>query len=231
MGFYYVSIFSLMLLGVFYAVALIGLWLWWTKRRQRPFKGPAVWSAIALVLVAPWLEELWIAWNFGQLCRKDAGIVVNKTVEVEGYYDASAGLLQINKPVLPVTAENFDKRGYKFYEMSLANTKGGPSKVARFEKIGGEWTGAVLDKPTARYHYRWPHMDTPMSHKVDKIERVVVDSQTEEVLARETKYRREAPWFYIGLDRPVMLCPAPGEHPLSRHGSVFNLALKPKQDR
>lgn len=69
-----------------------------------------------------------------------------------------------------------------------------------------------------------------MSHKVDKIERVVVDSQTGELLARDTKYRRLAYWFYVGLDLPVILCPAPGQHPLAKHGSVFNLALKPKQN-
>lgn len=223
MRFYYMSIFSLIFIAVIYAVAIFLA----SKLLGKKFKGVVAVVVIAAILIAPWTEELWIAYNFGQLCRKDAGIFINKTVEVEGYYDATAGLYGIQKPLPDVTAKNFDQRGFRYYEMSLANTKGGPSKVAHFEKVNGEWAGVILEKPTARYHYRWPNMDTPMSHKVAKIERVVADSKTDELLARETKYRREAPWFFIGLDRPVILCPGLGEHPLERHGSVYNLSLKP----
>jgi len=229
MGFYYPSIFSLMLLGVFYAVVLIGLWLWWTKGLKRKFTGPAAWSVVALVVVAPWLEELWIAYNFGQLCRKDAGIFVNKVVEVEGYYDATAGLRQIYKPLPAVTAENFDKRGFKYYEMSLANTKGGPSKVAHFEKINGEWTGAVLEKPTARYHYRWPHSHTPVAYKIKSHEWVIEDVEQKTIIAREKAYAREAYWFYIGLDRPTMFCPVFGNYGEKLTGELYRLALKPSK--
>ena len=98
-----------------------------------------------------------------------------------------------------------------------------------FPKKNESWRVTQLETATARYHYRESHVDTPMGHKLLKIERVVVDIEANETLARETKYKRKAPWFYVGLDRPVMLCPSPGEHPLSTHGSVFNLAFKPTQ--
>jgi hypothetical protein len=241
-------------------VALGVFWFVWSKVLKRKFSGPAVWAIAVVILVAPWMEELWIAYNFGQLCSKDAGIFIKKTVEVDGFYDST----------MRSAYENTKPGHYRFIEQATEDRKGfervqraseeeksralawyadsNPSKESPkdrsiFYQLNEKETVAVLpngvdawritklDKPTARYQYRWPHMDRLMSHKVDKIERVVSDNQTEEVIARETKYRRQAPWFYIGLDRPVMLCPAPGEHPLSKHGSVFNLALKPKQSK
>ncbi|MCW5575159.1 MAG: hypothetical protein KIT13_03595 [Burkholderiales bacterium] len=87
MRFYYPSIFSLIFIAVLYAIVLGVFWFIWVKLYKRKFSGPAVWPVVTLVLVLPWLEEFWIAWNFGQLCRKDAGIVINRTVEVEGYFN------------------------------------------------------------------------------------------------------------------------------------------------
>lgn len=258
MSFYYPSIFSFIFLAVLYAVVLGLIWLVWVKLAKRKFSGPAAWGVVALVIVAPWLEEFWIAWNFGQLCRKDAGIVVHKVVEVEGFYsDPPIGTLELVKSggyrFIETKSENKVRRielgNADFFEQAVAryrqeNPKQDIAKKDYFKQQmdektealvypqrGDSWLITKLDRPSARYHYRWPHIDTQISHKVDKIERVVADSQTEELLARETKYRRHAPWFYIGLDRPVVLCPAPGEHPLSKYGSVFNSTLKPKQSK
>ncbi len=216
MRFYYISIFSVVFLGLIYLIgtgllAWIGLWL--RKRWKR------AWTVMVplflLLYIAPIGEEFWIAWNFGQLCKKDAGLFVYKTVEVEGFYDDTTHWWR-----------QLAESKYQFME-SRDNTYGG---LYRVERDGSGVRHFKIERPTARYHYRWPHMDTPMRHKVEKIERIVVDSQTGETLARETKYRRKAPWFFIGLDRPVMLCPGPGEHPLEKYGSVFNLALKPARN-
>ena len=226
MRFYYISIISIFLLTMIYAfgtAVLAGMWLGLRKRWKKIWM--LVLPLLLLLYVAPIVEELWIAWNFGQLCKKDAGIFIYKTVEAEGFYDATrpthAG------PRNQQAAEDLDRGGYRYYEMVFPNYEGGPIKVVHLEKVNGVWTATVLDHPTARYHYSWPHMDTPMNHKVEKIERVVSDKETGELLARETKYRRRAPWFFLGLDRPVMLCPGPGEHPLEKFGSVYNQALKP----
>jgi len=216
MRFYYISIFSVVFLGLIYLIgtgllAWIGLWL--RKRWKR------AWTVMVplflLLYIAPIGEEFWIAWNFGRLCKKDAGLFVYKTVEVEGFYDDTIHWWR-----------QLAESKYQFME-SRDNTYGG---LYRVERDGSGVRHFKIERPTARYHYRWPHMDTPMRHKVEKIERIVVDSQTGETLARETKYRRKAPWFFIGLDRPVMLCPGPGEHPLEKYGSVFNLALKPARN-
>jgi hypothetical protein len=222
-GLNWIILFPVYLIGL----ALIALLWWWLAKRMKRTWAVTV-PLLFVLALGPWVEELWIAWNFGQLCKKDAGIFIYRTVEVEGFYDATAHLTTVSTPVPKSAADYYDTAGFKFYELVLADTRGGPSRVVHYMKVDGVWTPTVLDKPTARYHYRWPHADTRMSHKVDKIERTVVDSELNEQLARETKYRRRAPWFFIGLDRPVMLCPAPGEDPLSRYGAVFNLALKPK---
>ena len=141
MRFYYMSIFSLIFLVVLYAVILGIFWFVWSRVLKRKFRGPVVWSVVVAVLVAPWLEEFWIVYNFGQLCRKDAGIFIRKTVEVDGYFDATAGLLKIHDPLPKPTSESFDQRGFEFYEKSMSDPRGGPSKVAHFEKVDGRWIG------------------------------------------------------------------------------------------
>ncbi len=91
MRFYYLSLISLLLVAIFYFGALYVVRQIWKENLKRPFTGVGAWVVVAVVLVAPWSEELWIAYNFGQLCRKDAGIFINKTVEVAGFYDDTAG--------------------------------------------------------------------------------------------------------------------------------------------
>lgn len=228
MHFYYPSVFSLMLLGVFYGFALIGLWLWWTKGLKRKFKGPTVCAVVALILVAPWLEEIWIAWNFGHLCRKDAGIFISKKVEVEGYYNATYDLLHIQKPLPEVTSKSFDERGFKFYEMHKRDPMGGPGKVAHFAKINGEWTGTVIDQPTARYHYTDNSYGEPIAHKITMHESRVTDNSTGTVVARYVSYARGPYWFFISLGVPPYACDGPDGGPNSRHNSlIYQDVLKP----
>lgn len=217
MRFYYISIFSVMFLGVLYLLGT-GLlaWIWYRLRKWKRAWVLMV-PLFVLLYVGPIAEELWIAWNFGRLCSKDAGIFVYKTVQVDGFYDAT----------MRSAYEAIQTGGYHFMEHRSRDE----TKVEHVEKIDGKWKVTILDHPTARYHYESPHQNTSMGYGVSKIERVVRDSQTGEVLARETKYVRDAPWFFIGLDRPVMLCPTPGEHSLEKFGSVYNLALKPLSAR
>ena len=229
MRFYYHSGLSNLILIPTYVggFLLIMVVCWGLGKAWKPLWLLAI-PALAYLAVAPMWEEFGIAYTFGQLCKKDAGIFVYKTVEVDGFYDATRPTTA--EPWSKKSGEELDARGYKFYEMPVPDFKGGPAKIAHLEKVNSAWTTTLLDQPTARYRYAMTHMDTPMGHKVKKIERVVDDRQTMEVLARETKYKREAPWYFVGLDRPVMLCPSPGEHSLSQYGSVFNLALKPRSD-
>ena len=221
MRFYYISFFSLILLGVIYAVGT-GLLVWFGSWLRKQWK--RAWIVMVplflLLYAAPVAEEFWIAWNFGQLCRKDAGIFITKTVEVDGYYDASAELREVYVPVPRPAAEYYDKAGYRFYELALVDARGGPSKVVHYEKVNGEWSPTVLDHPTARYHFG---MDSgrDIGHKLAKQESRVTDSQTGEAIGEYRVYIREAPWYFIGLDRPNMGCDGPEGGPHTKHENSF----------
>ncbi len=221
MGFYYWSAFNWIPLGIAYGLLLLAFW--GIARYMRGAKWSSSWlvGIGLLFLVLPISEELWIAWNFGQAC-KDAGTFVYKKVQVEGFYDDTrtthAGVPS------PQAIKSFDDSGYRFLEMR------GLEKFVRLEKTDGHWRAVVLERPTARYWYTHPHNRTPIGFKVDKIERVVSDSFSGEILARETRFAREAPWYFVHVSAPTMLCPVPGQGPLAKYGSIYNLALTPLKD-
>jgi len=226
MRFYYVSIFSLMLLGVIYLTGT-GLLVWfWVWLRQRWKNAWLVMVPLFLLLyLAPIAEELWIAWNFGQQCRKDAGRFIYKTVEVEGFYDATRERLP--GPVSEQAADYLDKGGYRFYEMVLPNHTGGPNQVVHLEKVNGDWKATVLDHPTGRYHF---YMDSgiQITHGVWSQTSSVVDKHSGDLLARYTRYDREAPWFFISLGRPRIACDGPDGGPNTKYNFlIYRDVLKP----
>lgn len=256
MGFYYPSLISLSLLLLFYIIGTVILVRIWGRRPDDQYRVVKMAPLFLLLYLAPISEELWIAWNFGQLCRKDAGIFVNKTVKVDGFYDSTMrSAYEITKEgrYLFVEQSTEDRKGIERVRLASNEertralawyaeenpAKERPKDRSIFYPINDKETVAVLpngvdawlvtrlERPTARYHYRRPDTNASLGHKLTKFERVVTDSQTGELLGRETKYGREAPWLHIGLGRPILQCPAPGESPLEKHGSVFNLALIP----
>ncbi len=249
MRFYYLSLISLVLLAGFYFVALYVVRQIWKENLKRPFTGVGAWVAVAVVLVAPWSEELWIAYNFGQLCRKDAGIFINKTVEVEGFYDSS----------MRSAYENTKPGGYQFVEHATEGRKGiervqrasdeeralalawysetNPGKgrpkgqsifhplndretVAVFPNGVDAWRITKLDQPTARYHFL-QDQGTQITHKVGRQMSRIVDSESGQELGRYTTYYREPNWFFIGLDRPNMGCDGPDGGPNTKHPNSF----------
>jgi len=206
MRFYYISIFSVVFLGLIYLIgtgllAWIGLWL--RKRWKR------AWTVMVplflLLYIAPIGEEFWIAWNFGQLCKKDAGLFVYKTVEVEGFYDDTTHWWR-----------QLAESKYQFME-SRDNTYGG---LYRVERDGSGVRHFKIDHPTARYHFS-RDSGKSIEHKLAKQESRVVDSQTGEALGEYRVYIRQAPWFFIGLDRPNMGCDGPEGGPHSKHKNSF----------
>ncbi len=249
MRFYYSSIISLIFIAILYAVVLGVIWFVWVKLKKRKFSGPAAWSVIALVLVAPWLEEFWIAWNFGQLCRKDAGIVINKTVEVDGFYDDSGRTVTriVGMPSYQFV-ESKEGSGFRRVERATDEekdqaiewfvakhpgkelTKGKNEWImhpvdklvqVNFEiDTGYGWRITKLDKPTARYHFSQTR-GIQVTHKVNQQSSSVIDSQTRSVLARYTVYSRGAPWFFIHLSSPRMGCDGPDGGPNTKYPNSF----------
>ena len=214
MGFYYISIFSIMLLLVIYAVLFL-LYLG-VARLTRGMPGR---KALLLVvgvafLLLPIGEELWIAWNFGQAC-KQAGTFVYKKVEADGFYDDTR-TTHAGKPTNQAAA-SFNKLGYRFLEM-----KGPNGGVVHLEKADGQWRATIISHPTARYHYR-TRDHIPVSLKVVKHESVVTDTQEQQVIGREIIVGRYPPWFFIGLDVPQLQCF--GSH---LPGLIYRNVLLPK---
>ena len=84
MRFFPWSPFSWLILAPLYlgGAAVIALVCWLLAKVWKPAWLLAI-PLLAVLAVAPLWEELGIAYNFGQLCKKDAGIFVHKTVEVE----------------------------------------------------------------------------------------------------------------------------------------------------
>ena len=212
MRFYYLSQINIALGLVQSAFVFLLLWFLWTYVLGHKPKLPAALVTALIALVAPWAEELWIAFNFGQLC-KDSGIFVSKTVKVDGFYDDTTHWWRQLK----------EQSSYRFVESRDRLD----DKRWRVERAGDEIRHFRIEKPTARYHYRMPHNHTHVAYNITKVEYVVADSETNELLARETSYARQPYWFFFALDRPVMLCPAPGRDPLAQYGLIYQQALIP----
>lgn len=217
MGFYYFS-----LIGWFLALAagmaIAGaFWFIWTKVVGRKLTNRAVAVSIPVALFIPWSEEVWIAWNFGQAC-KAAGTVVHRTVEVEGFYDDTR-TTHAGVPTAQA-AKSFDDMGFQFLEMR------GREKYVRLDKTENGWVASVMDRPSARYHYR-AAIHVPYSHRVVRHEYQIVDSTRKEPIAQEIKYGRYAPWFFVGSDAPLMICAGTR----SVRGSLYEAVLVPAKQQ
>jgi len=191
MRFYYFSSFSLIAYWVVMGIAIMVLWLLWTQAFKLKMRHPVFWVLVVAILVLPWSEELWIAYNFDRLCRKDAGVFINRTVEVDGFYDDTTHWWR-----------QLQESPYQFVESREYGTK----NYWRVERVGNEIRHFKIDRPTARYHYKRVDSHTPVAHQIRRFENVLIDSQTGEILGRYTNYARGAYWFFISLDRPTIEC-------------------------
>jgi hypothetical protein len=229
MSFYYFSFLGAALALLLGICAAGVFWLLWRGVLKRNISARAFVLSLPVFLLLPWFEEFWIAYHFDRFCRKDAGIFVHRVVEADGYFDATARLRRINNPVLAVTAEEFDRRGFKYYEMSLADPTMPQNKVAHFKRVSGKWVGTTLERPIARYHYRRPQSHTPVAYKIKAFEWTVEDVMSSSVIAREKAYAREAHWLYIGLDRPTRFCAVFGSHGERLTGGLYRVSIKPSK--
>ncbi|MBK9160737.1 MAG: hypothetical protein IPM27_04120 [Nitrosomonadales bacterium] len=213
---YQIGIVGAGIIAVYSALVLL-LIVWPLGKLLKRFRWR--WAAVGpvafVLLAAPWAEEYWIARNFELAC-KDAGVHVYKKVEVEGFYDDTGnGGYELIK-----------QYGYHFMEH-----KGMQGNVEHIEFVDGQWKVTPLDRPAARYHYKFAYQPTPykteerIGWKMEKLEMVVIDSETGEAIARETDYRRtinvaEGSWrLFWGLAKTY--CDVrPPEH-------LPNAALKP----
>jgi len=165
------------------------------------------WYVIApiatVVLAAPWVDELWIAWRFGELC-KDAGVHVLRKVEVDGFYD----------DYIRSGYDWVDRKEYRFMEHKSLDGK----KVEHVEKTGdGKWRVTISDTPSARYHFKKTRDDVDVGYQLSAIEYAVIDSRNGETIGRRVIYKRYPGWInglwtrFLGSG--MTMCPDPERGP------------------
>lgn len=203
-----------------FAIISIALLIGWLMSRFLKLRPRWRWVLLAppviVLLALPWAEEAWISWHFKQACE-DAGVKVYRTVEVEGYLDATSQDKRQSVspgsqfPYNPTKIASFEKKGFRYYETLL--TDGG---ARHLERVDDKVMVTILDKPESRYrvinHYQ-PNLyriEEPIGWKLEKIERRVIDSQTGEILGRYTRIIRVLPTYealIAGLfGPPIMFC-------------------------
>ena len=91
-----------------------------------------------------------------------------------------------------------EKYGYRFIEIKSKFDE----KIARYEKNeDGLWIHAYFDEPQARYHYKYSANNKDMGLQLAKTEWVIVDSETNEIISRETLFKRYPGWVTGLWDR------------------------------
>jgi hypothetical protein len=216
LGFYPISILSIVPIGIAYAV--LGLAFGAMVYVGLPKSILA--AAAAAFLVLPISEELWIAWNFGRAC-KEAGEFVHRKVQVDGFYDDTTHWWR----QLQDSGYQPETR-YQFVE----SREPGTNKVWRVERSPEGLKHFEIGRPSARYHFRStdPMNGTPWAHKIVRSGSVVLDTANNQEVARYTRFGRAAPWFYVGLGTPAFGCDAPGDWPNSRKSFlIYREALIP----
>lgn len=183
MRFYYFSMFSWMAYIVVVLTAIGLLSILWVGLLKFKLANPVYWILVAAIVIGPWTEELWIAYNFDRLCRKDAGVFVNKTVEVAGFYDDTTGwgprqlaasnyqfmesrdilknkLLRVERAdeasrdrALAWYAEN-NQGKEQSGELFVVHPINDKEQVVVSPNGVNAWHVATIDKPTAQYHYK-----------------------------------------------------------------------------
>ena len=257
MRFYYFSIFSFMAYAVVVVIGIALLWLLWTKVLKLKTNSSVYWVLAAAIIGAPWMEELWIAYNFDRLCRKDAGLFVNKTVEVAGFCDDTTGWgprqleafkyefmesrdVLRSRLIRVQRADDMSRdKAVAWHSGNSAKKKGAADafivhRLSEKEEIAvspnglDAWRTTTIVEPTARYHYKRINDHTPVSHRIRRFENVVIDSQTGDVLGRYTDYYRGPYSFFISSDASTIPCKE-AQIAIRHHGtlSIYALTLKP----
>jgi hypothetical protein len=230
------GLFDYIIIAVFYGLAGAVLILTWLFLRRWKYWPAVIFPLAVVAVVLPWAEEVWIAWRFHNLC-KDAGVHVYRKVEANGYYDATTtGWSKPEVVTDPRAIAEYEQSGFRFRERNTSVVGHAPGKISHLAKDSdGSWRVSVIEKPTARYHYKHSYQpspnvyEQPMGWGIEKKELIVVDSETGETIARDLGYNRRSSWIqriWIGLiGSDLVQCPDPGKGPPREY--LPDAAVKP----
>jgi hypothetical protein len=249
MAFYYTTLFSMVPLGIAYAVLVVLYGVLLHVTRGWPKRALTLTVVGAVFLVLPVSEELWIAWNFARACET-AGTVIHKKVEADGFYnDDAVDMTRLTGLPFKFIESKLSEGGYQRieraekqdFERAIAwytNNHGGKrpgpkewvkhpiddrTRIVAELDTGNVWRVMKLDLPTARYHFRKidPMGGTRWGYKIGRSGSVVVDTKTNEELARYTSFGRRPPWYFLGLSVPPYACDSPGRWPDTRDSALI----------
>ncbi len=165
--------------------------------------GPFKWATLGLLAMVfaaiPVGDDAYIQWNFNRLCR-DAGMHYEKKIAVDGYYDdTSTGPGTAEQVSSPQMIASREQAGFRFLERRAGYVPGiygdVPKKYSHVEKVDGKWQVSILDRPTARYHYKFASQHDSVAFQVTKFEAVILDTETGKVVGRQTIYTRYPGWL------------------------------------
>ena len=217
-----ISPFGVAIALVLYALAFFLLRPLFRVMGSQPALRYMRWVLVLMLLVLPWADEIWIASRFAELC-KNAGVHIYKKVEADGFYDQTSRS----------GYEYLTRLGFRFMEQPPIDV--GARKrgiVEHIEKVGTDRSLTNIERPTARYHFKISSDNERLGYQLAKLEYVVMDSTTSEVIARQTFYKRYSGWIeglwlrYFGSG--MTMCPDPVREPSNVRypESVFDLPRK-----
>jgi hypothetical protein len=228
------SPFGIAIIAILYAViAVIAILLW---HFFRSIVSRVLISVVALVAVSlPIAEEAWIAWHFAKLCE-DAGVHIKRKVAADGFLETTSSYYRAsNAKVGPIGRRgelfDFEKAGYRFKESQL---NGG---VWHLEREGDQLIASLRDIPEARYQYGFtdPRQDVPVGHRLKKYETVIIDRETGETIARDTRYKRYPGWvesLWIGFfGSGLTICAGVAPKPPALRHLLYHYVLIPPNPR
>lgn len=203
------SIIGYAIIAVFYVISGAILFLMWVRFERKRWIKPFLAIVIPVVLALPWAEEVWIAWNFENLCD-GVGVNITRQVEVAGFYNDTVTGPSSPGPITNSQAVGaYESTGFSFVERKTT-VAGKISHVARSRD--GQWVVTLRDQPSAKYHYVKVFEDKPMAGQISCSEDAILDSSTQSKIASRIFCKRysnsiEALWLSFLHHGPIEYCP------------------------
>jgi hypothetical protein len=182
-GFLGISVIGWVLIGLVYVPLSIFIVVLWRGRwRMKPREVAALALVAYIPLIAAVAEAVYVDARFKALCAT-AGTQIKQKVVVEGFYDDG---------FLRESWEDTLRLGHSGYRFVEWKDKKGLFWRSEFVRLG-EVRRVPLDRPSARYQWRYPEFPSPDGHLMQRREETVVDTMTGQVIARQLMGYRYPP--------------------------------------
>ena len=211
---------------IFIVITVVIAPLWIIVLKSRSWRWWAI-SPMAILLISyPIAEELWIQHQFSRLCD-DAGIHIQRKVFAYGYFDSSKNDSVTGDRVYKNNDlyKNIKDSGFRYIERKTEN-----GNVRHIEIVNGKISEAILNKPESQYYLINTHNHVPIAHRIVKMQWVIKDIVSNEIIGRDTKYARypgfvESLWVnFVGDGQEICRGTYPNQQDLrkSLESYVFN---------